>query len=112
SARVPTMRWCGADDSSLGAPFFVMGKVDGRAPTDTPPYTVGGWLLEESSPEPRRTLGEGGIDAVAGATAAAARGRKRGPGGSPRRHLARPGARVPRQAAVRPAGLRAAAAVL
>jgi len=62
---VPPMRWFEADDSYLGAPFFVMEKVDGRAPTDTPPYTVGGWLLEESTPEQRRTLVESGIDALA-----------------------------------------------
>jgi aminoglycoside phosphotransferase (APT) family kinase protein len=62
---VPTMRWFEADDSYLGAPFFVMNKVDGRAPTDTPPYTVGGWLLEESTPEQRRTLVESGVDALA-----------------------------------------------
>jgi aminoglycoside phosphotransferase (APT) family kinase protein len=61
---VPTMRWFEADDAYLGAPFFVMGNVDGRAPTDTPPYTVGGWLLEESTPEQRRTLVESGVDAL------------------------------------------------
>jgi aminoglycoside phosphotransferase (APT) family kinase protein len=62
---VPTMRWFEADESYLGAPFFVMDRVEGRAPTDSPPYTVGGWLLEESSPAQRRTLVESGIDALA-----------------------------------------------
>ena len=62
---VPTMRWFEADDSYLGAPFFVMDRVDGRAPSDTPPYTLGGWLLEETTPEQRRTLVESGIDALA-----------------------------------------------
>jgi aminoglycoside phosphotransferase (APT) family kinase protein len=62
---VPPMRWFEEDDSYLGAPFFVMTKVDAKAPTDTPPYTVGGWLLEESTPEQRRTLVESGIDALA-----------------------------------------------
>ncbi len=62
---VPPMRWYEADDSYLGAPFFVMGRVDGRAPTDTPPYTVGGWLLDEATPEQRRTLVESGVDALA-----------------------------------------------
>ena len=62
---VPTVRWFEPDDGYLGAPFFVMDKVDGRAPTDTPPYTVGGWLIEESTPAQRRTLVESGIDALA-----------------------------------------------
>jgi len=62
---VPTMRWFEADESHLGAPFFVMDKVDGRAPSDTPPYTLGGWLLEECAPAQRRTLVESGIDALA-----------------------------------------------
>lgn len=62
---VPRVRWYEERDDWLGAPFFVMDKVDGRAVTDTPPYTLGGWLLEESTPEQRRTLVENGIDALA-----------------------------------------------
>jgi aminoglycoside phosphotransferase (APT) family kinase protein len=62
---VPTMRWFEQDDTYLGAPFFVMGKVEGRAPGDSPPYTVAGWLLDESTPEQRRTLVESGLDAMA-----------------------------------------------
>ena len=65
SVPVPNMRWYEADDSYLGAPFFVMDKVDGRAPSDAPPYSVSGWLLEESSPDERRTLVESGVDALA-----------------------------------------------
>jgi len=62
---VPTMRWFEADARYLGAPFFVMDKVDGRVPADSPPYTQGGWLLEESSPAERRTLVESGLEAMA-----------------------------------------------
>ena len=62
---VPTMKWFEEDDSYLGAPFFVMGEVDGRAPGDAPPYTVAGWLLEESTTEERRTLVESGLEAMA-----------------------------------------------
>jgi aminoglycoside phosphotransferase (APT) family kinase protein len=62
---VPAMRWFEADDISLGAPFFVMSKVDGRDPGDSPPCTVAGWLLDESSPAQRRALVENGIDALA-----------------------------------------------
>ena len=47
---VPRMRWFEEESSHLGAPFFVMDAVAGRAPTDTTPYTMGGWLIEESTP--------------------------------------------------------------
>ena len=62
---VPRMRWFEADDSYLGAPFFVMDRVDGRAPTDSPPYTVEGWVIDETTPDQRRTLVESGLDALA-----------------------------------------------
>ena len=42
---VPPVRWFEANESYLGAPFFVMDRVDGRAPEDSPPYTQQGWLL-------------------------------------------------------------------
>jgi aminoglycoside phosphotransferase (APT) family kinase protein len=62
---VPPVRWYEADATYLGAPFFVMGKVDGRVPEDSPPYTVEGWLLDETTPVQRRTLVESGLDAMA-----------------------------------------------
>jgi len=62
---VPPIKWFEPDPATLGAPFFVMGKVDGRPPADAPPYTIAGWLLEESKPEERRTLVESGLDALA-----------------------------------------------
>jgi aminoglycoside phosphotransferase (APT) family kinase protein len=61
---VPTMRWYEADDTWLGAPFFVMDRVDGRAPGDAPPYTLEGWLMSEATPQQRRTLVETGLDAM------------------------------------------------
>ncbi len=62
---VPTMRWFEADDAWLGAPFFVMDRVDGRAPGDSPPYTHEGWLLDEATPAQRRTLVRSGLEAMA-----------------------------------------------
>lgn len=38
------------DRSVLGAPFFVMQKVNGQSPADNPPYTVAGWLYEADPP--------------------------------------------------------------
>lgn len=39
-------------DEVLGAPFYVMSRVSGRAPTDNPPYHREGWMAE--LPESRR----------------------------------------------------------
>lgn len=62
---VPRVRWFEPDESVLGAPFFMMGKVEGRVPADVPPYTTAGWLVEESAPDERRTLVESGLDTLA-----------------------------------------------
>lgn len=62
---VPTVRWFEHDPAHLGASFFVMDRVDGRAPTDTPPYTLGGWVVDEATPAERRTLVLNGV-ALAG----------------------------------------------
>ncbi len=43
---VPTVRWTEWDDTAIGAPFFVMDRLPGRAPSDMPPYVFGGWLLD------------------------------------------------------------------
>jgi aminoglycoside phosphotransferase (APT) family kinase protein len=62
---VPPVKWYEGDDSYLGAPFFVMGRVEGRVPEDNPPYTLQGWLLDESTPAERRTLVDSGLEALA-----------------------------------------------
>ncbi|MFN8626471.1 MAG: phosphotransferase family protein [Candidatus Binatia bacterium] len=49
----------------LGRPFFVMGHVNGRVPTDWPPYTREGFLADEASPAQRRRLFENGIEVMA-----------------------------------------------
>lgn len=45
---VPVPAWIGmeTDPEVLGAPFLVMGRVDGRAATQRPNYNVEGWLAE------------------------------------------------------------------
>jgi len=48
----------------FGAPFYLMSKVEGRIPTDNPPYHVGGWVTE-ISPEERRSLWLDGLDVLA-----------------------------------------------
>ncbi|MQY06950.1 phosphotransferase family protein [Actinomadura macrotermitis] len=43
---VPPIRWYEPSAEPLGAPFFVMRRVDGQVPTDMPPYHMGGWVTE------------------------------------------------------------------
>ena len=42
--RVPVVRWCEPDPSVLGAPFFVMDRVEGRVPLGKPSIHTVGWL--------------------------------------------------------------------
>jgi aminoglycoside phosphotransferase (APT) family kinase protein len=53
----PTVLFHEDDASVLGAPFLVMARVDGRVPSDDPPFTAAGWVLE-LSPEQRSELWE------------------------------------------------------
>jgi aminoglycoside phosphotransferase (APT) family kinase protein len=62
---VPPVRWLEQDDTGIfGAPFYVMGQVKGRVPTDQPPYHAGGWM-HEISPAEREAIWLGGFDAMA-----------------------------------------------
>ena len=60
---IARMCWQEADESILGAPFYVMERVEGRIPTDNPPYHVGGWLTE-ARPEDREMLWWSGLDVL------------------------------------------------
>jgi len=53
------------DPAVLGQPFFVMGFVDGRVPSDVPRYTVEGFLVDDATPEERLRLVSSGIEAMA-----------------------------------------------
>ena len=46
---VPPVVGYESDESVLGAPFFVMEKIDGRIPEDNPPYHTEGWVTEYRS---------------------------------------------------------------
>jgi aminoglycoside phosphotransferase (APT) family kinase protein len=52
------------DASVLGAPFFVMGFVDGVVPSVSPPYTSQGFFAE-AKPEERRRMLEDGLAVLA-----------------------------------------------
>jgi aminoglycoside phosphotransferase (APT) family kinase protein len=61
---VPRVRWLELDSGPLGAPFFVMDRVEGRVPPDVMPYTFGSWL-SEASPEERRQLQNASVGVLA-----------------------------------------------
>lgn len=60
---VPTMRWAEPEAEVLGTPFFVMDRIDGRVPPDSPPYVAEGFVLD-LAPADRRTLSQNGLDAM------------------------------------------------
>ncbi|MGH2685375.1 MAG: phosphotransferase family protein, partial [Actinomycetota bacterium] len=60
---VPPVRWFESDASLLGAPFFVMGKVDGDAAPDSPSYNTAGWL-HDATQEERRAVWTAAMDAL------------------------------------------------
>jgi aminoglycoside phosphotransferase (APT) family kinase protein len=51
---VPEAPWYEADPRWLGSPFLVMGRVDGVAATDMPPYVFGGWIFDATAEDRRR----------------------------------------------------------
>jgi len=62
---VPEVLWFEEDPAHLGAPFFVMARVDGRVPPDIMPYNFGGWVSDASSEE-RALLEERSVAVLAG----------------------------------------------
>ncbi len=52
------------DAGVLGAPFFVMGFVDGQVPSVSPPYASAGFFAE-AKPEERRAMLEHGLSVLA-----------------------------------------------
>jgi len=64
SVPVPRMLGYEPDPALLGAPFWVMQEVAGRAPSDFPPYNGSGFLYE-ASPEERHRIWRSGVEALA-----------------------------------------------
>jgi len=63
---VPPLLWLETDPAFLGAPFFVMERVDGLVPPDVMPYTFGDNWLFDADPADQRRLQERTIEVVAG----------------------------------------------
>jgi aminoglycoside phosphotransferase (APT) family kinase protein len=63
SIPVPEMLWQEHDASVLGSEFFVMAHIAGRVPSDNPPYSMEGWILDEPE-DRRRTLHTSALDVL------------------------------------------------
>jgi aminoglycoside phosphotransferase (APT) family kinase protein len=61
---VPRVRGYEEDPSILGAPFYVMERVDGEIPSDNPPMHEEGWIADELSPEEREQVWWSGLEAM------------------------------------------------
>jgi aminoglycoside phosphotransferase (APT) family kinase protein len=61
---VPALVGYEPDSAYFGAPFYVMEAVEGSIPSDNPPYTFGGWLLEAAS-EDQAAVWWSGLEAMA-----------------------------------------------
>ncbi len=51
---VPATLWLELDAAHIGAPFFVMERVEGLVPPDVMPYPFGSWLSEADPVDQRR----------------------------------------------------------
>ncbi|WP_027502815.1 phosphotransferase family protein [Rhodococcus sp. UNC363MFTsu5.1] len=61
---VPTAYWSESDPAALGAPFFVMQRIDGIVPPDVMPYNFGSWV-SEATDEQRQTLQDESVAVLA-----------------------------------------------
>lgn len=62
---VPRVLWLEEDPGPLGAPFFVMERIEGRVPPDVMPYTYEGNWLHAASDAERAHLEEASIRLIA-----------------------------------------------
>ena len=69
STPLPPLLGYEADADVLGAPFYVMGFIDGQVPVENPPYVREGFYAD-AKPEQRRQMQEEGLRALAGIHAA------------------------------------------
>jgi aminoglycoside phosphotransferase (APT) family kinase protein len=62
---VPAVRWMEPTGAVLGAPFFLMDRVDGLVPQDVLPYNFGDNWLHDASPEDQRRLQDRSVAVLA-----------------------------------------------
>lgn len=58
---VPQLYGYENDSSVIGAPFYIMGRLEGKLATENPPYHIDGWLTE-CTPEERAAIWKSGIE--------------------------------------------------
>jgi aminoglycoside phosphotransferase (APT) family kinase protein len=62
---VPTVHWLETDAGAIGAPFFVMERIEGVVPPDVMPYTYGDNWFFDASPEQQALLERRAIEVLA-----------------------------------------------
>jgi aminoglycoside phosphotransferase (APT) family kinase protein len=62
---VPTVHWLETDPSAIGAPFFVMERIEGIVPPDVMPYTFGDNWFFDASTEQQELLERRAIEVLA-----------------------------------------------
>jgi len=62
---IPPTLWLETDPAPLGAPFFVMGRIDGVVPPDVMPYTFGGNWFFDSDPADQAALQRASVEVLA-----------------------------------------------
>ncbi len=62
---VPELRGLETDPSLLGVQFYFMKHIEGRIPTDMPPYNMDGWMVHETSESQRAAMWNTAVDTMA-----------------------------------------------
>ena len=62
---VPELRGLETDRSLLGVQFYFMKHIEGRIPTDMPPYNMDGWMVHETSEDQRAAMWNDAVDTMA-----------------------------------------------
>ena len=62
---VPEVWWSEPDTAALGAPFFVLERVDGQVPPDVMPYNFGDSWLFDADPADQRRLQDTTLEVLA-----------------------------------------------
>lgn len=60
----PRMLWLEDDPAPLGSPFYVMERLEGQVPSDSPPYQTTGWIFDLPAAD-RTRLWWSGLEAMA-----------------------------------------------
>ncbi|MFE3293833.1 phosphotransferase family protein [Rhodococcus sp. NPDC059234] len=62
---VPIAYWSESDPAALGAPFFVMERIEGEVPPDVMPYNFGSSWLSDATATQRRSLQDASVEVLA-----------------------------------------------